>query len=42
LTLESELWSFGNPKGLPSSHFGSVNVIFTLSSKSAVVTTNNH
>jgi len=33
LTPTIELWSFGNPRGLPSSHFGSVSVILTLFQK---------
>jgi hypothetical protein len=31
LTLAIKLWTFGSPKGLPSPHFGSVSLIFTLS-----------
>jgi hypothetical protein len=31
LTPVIELWNFGSPGGLPSFHFGSVNLIFTLS-----------
>jgi hypothetical protein len=30
LTLAIELWTFGSPGGLPSPHFGSVSLIFTL------------
>ncbi len=30
LTLAIELWSFGSPSGLPSPHFGSEGVIFSL------------
>jgi hypothetical protein len=33
LTLAILLWSFGSPGGLPSPHFGSVNVILTLFQK---------
>jgi len=39
LTPAIELWNFGSPWGLPSAHFGSVSLIFTLS-QSRVATYN--